>query len=97
MGGCTDWIAQNCIALKILQNTSGHYPHCVLRGRSIGLDEHGDPARAGYVCNLIGKSCRVSQLSPARVIKVLRGAVWVAGGGKRLCLATRLFQNNLHE
>lgn len=80
----TDWIAQNCIALKILQNTSRRYPHRVLLGRSIGLDEHGDPARAGYVCDLIGKSCRVSQLSSARLIKVLRARCGWLGRQKAL-------------
>lgn len=60
--GGTDWIAQDGIALKILQHAGGRYPDRVLCGGGISLHEHGDSARALDVCNLIGKSCRVSQL-----------------------------------
>lgn len=60
--GTTDRIAQNGIALKILQHAGGRYPDRVFRSNIVGLDEHGDSPRSLDVCNLIGQSCRVSQL-----------------------------------
>lgn len=58
----TDRIAQNGIALKILQHAGGRYPDRVFRGDIVGLDEHGDSPRGLDVCNLMGELCRVSQL-----------------------------------
>lgn len=58
----THRIAQNGIALKVLQYAGGRYPDRVFRGNIVGLDEHGDSPRGLDVCNLIGQSCRVSQL-----------------------------------
>jgi hypothetical protein len=51
----TDWIAQDRVALKILQNACrGYSDRIFLARRGVSLDEYGDPARAGYVCDLIG-------------------------------------------